>query len=158
MICCLLNMNDTLIYQHGFGIATTSSLLQILGILSRRLQEDRKPHNQDIKAPVWSISFRKIETGLRALPGFKCWRATVSSLDEKFSEIFAGLDVVALQWLDTSWDRSQGDSRLISSNLPFLPSWDTMVSVETGQWRGECRDLPVKLFKTLHAFWLECEK
>ena len=48
--------------------------------------------------------------------------------------------------------------RLTASYLPFLTSWDAIVSVETRQWRWECRDLPVRLFKILHAFRLECEK
>ena len=87
----------------GFGIATTSALLQILGILSRRKQEERKSHNQDFKAaPAWSISSEQMESGPRVLPGFKCWRAAVNSLCEKVPEIFTESDVVALQRSDTS--------------------------------------------------------
>ena len=57
----------------GFWIATTSSLLQILGILNRRKHEERKPHNQDFRAaPALSISSGKIQLGLGALPGFSC--------------------------------------------------------------------------------------
>ena len=57
----------------GFGIMTTSTLFQILGILSRPKQEERKSRNQDFKAvPAWSISSGQIESGLGALPGFKC--------------------------------------------------------------------------------------
>ena len=87
----------------GFGIATTSALLQILGILSRRKQEERKSHNQDFKAaPAWSISSGQMESGPRALPGFKCWRAAANSLCEKLSEIFTVSGVVALQRSDIS--------------------------------------------------------
>ena len=87
----------------GFGIATTSALLQILGILSRRKQEERKPRNQDFKAaPAWSISLEQMESGPGALPSFKCWRAAANSLCEKLSEIFTASGVVALQRSDTS--------------------------------------------------------
>ena len=33
-----------------------------------------------------------------------------------------------------------------------------MALAETGQLRGLCRDLPVRLLIVLHAFLLECEK
>ena len=49
------------------------SFLQILGILSRRKQEEMKSRNQDFKAaPAWSISSGQMESGPGALPGFKC--------------------------------------------------------------------------------------
>ena len=54
----------------GFGIATTSALLQILGILSRRKQEERKLRNEDFKAtPAWIMSSGQMELGPGALPG-----------------------------------------------------------------------------------------
>ena len=37
-----------------------------------------------------------MESGLRALPGFKCLRAAVNYFCAKVSEIFTGSDVVAL--------------------------------------------------------------
>ena len=87
----------------GLAIATTSALLQILEILSRRKQEERKLRNQDFKvAPAWSISSEQMESGPGALPGFKGWRAAVNSLCEKLSEIFTASGVVALQRSDTS--------------------------------------------------------
>ena len=43
------------------------------------------------------ISSEQMESGPRALPGFKCWRAAANSLCEKLSEIFTGSGVVALQ-------------------------------------------------------------
>ena len=87
----------------GFGIATTSTLLQILGILSQFKQEERKSCNQDFKAaPAWSISSGQMELGPGALPGFKYWRAAANSLCEKLSEIFTASGVVALQMSDTS--------------------------------------------------------
>ena len=42
------------------------------------------------------------QPGLGALLGFKCWRAAVNSLCEKFSKTFIGSGVVALQRLGTS--------------------------------------------------------
>ena len=91
-----------LLSSTGFGIATTSALLQILAILSRRKQEERKSRNQNFKAaPAWSISSGQMESGPAALPGFKCWRAAVNSLCEKLSEIFTAFGVVALQESDT---------------------------------------------------------
>ena len=65
---------------------------------------------------------------------------------------------MALQRSDTSWETSRDDLRSTASYFPFLTSWDAIALAETGQWRGECRDLPVRLFKILHAFRLECEK
>ena len=38
-----------------------------------------------------------MESESEALPGFKCWRAAVNSLCEKFSKIFTGSNIVALQ-------------------------------------------------------------
>ena len=84
----------------GFGIATTSALLQILGILSQHKQEERKSCNQNLKAAPASSG--QMESGPRALLGFKCWRAAVNSLCEKASEIFTGSGVVAFQMSDTS--------------------------------------------------------
>ena len=87
----------------GFGIMTTSALLQILGILNWCKHEERKSRNQDFKAaPSWSIRSGQMESGPRALPGFKCWRAAVNFLCEKASKIFPGSGVVALQRSDTS--------------------------------------------------------
>ena len=59
------------------------------------------------------------------------------------------------------WHFLKDKSRWLAINSlvsPFLIKWDAIASAETGQWRGECRDLPVRLFKILHAFRLECEK
>ena len=87
----------------GFGIATTSALLQTLGILSWRKQEERKPRNQDFKAvPAWIISSGQIESGPGAFPGLTCWRAAANSLDEKSPERFTGDGIKALQRSDTS--------------------------------------------------------
>ena len=84
-------------------MATTSALLQILGILSRRKQEERKSRSQELKAaPAWTISSGQMESGPGALPGLECWRAAANSLCEKLSEIFTASGVVALQRLDTS--------------------------------------------------------
>ena len=85
----------------GFGIATTSALLQTLGILSWRKQEERKPRN--FKAvPAWIISSGQIESGPRAFPGLTCWRAAANSLDEKSPERFTEDGIKALQRSDTS--------------------------------------------------------
>ena len=87
----------------GFGIATTSALPQILGNLNRCNQEERKSHNQDFRAaPAWGISSGKIQSAPGALPCYNYRRATVNSPYVKFSEIFTGLDVVALQKSDSS--------------------------------------------------------
>ena len=46
---------------------------QILEILSRGMQEERKSHNQDFRtASAWIISSGQIESGPKTLPGFKC--------------------------------------------------------------------------------------
>ena len=105
----------------GFGIATTSALLQILQILNRRKQEERKSRNQDFKpAPAWSISSGQMESGPGALPGFKCWREAVNSLCEKLSEIFTASGVVALQRSNTSLQTSRDDLRSTASYFLFL--------------------------------------
>ena len=94
----------------GFGIATASALLQILEILSRCKQEERKSRNKDFKAAAaWIISSGKMKSGPRALPGFECWRAAVNSLSEKVSEIFTGSGVLVLQRSDTSLEASRDD-------------------------------------------------
>ena len=83
--------------------SSTSALLQILEILTRRKQGEMKSRNQDFKAaPVWSISSVQMESVPGALPGFKCWRAAINSLYEKVAEIFTGSGVMALQRSDTS--------------------------------------------------------
>ena len=41
-----------------------------------------------------------MESGLEALPGFKCWRTATNSLCEKILEIFTESGVVALQRSD----------------------------------------------------------
>jgi len=48
--------------QNGiFALETTRALLQILGILSWRMQEKKKSHNQDLRTdPAWSINSGKI--------------------------------------------------------------------------------------------------
>ena len=51
--------------------------------------------NQDFKAtPAWIISSCQKEEGSSTFAGFKCWRAAVNALCEKFSEIFTGSGVV----------------------------------------------------------------
>ena len=76
-----LNINKSLGYiDLPVGTATTSALLQILGILRWCRQEDRKPRSQDFKpAPAWIISSEQMESGPGALPGVKCWRAAANS-------------------------------------------------------------------------------
>ena len=65
-------------------IATARALLQIFEILNWCKQKERKSlglENQDFKtAPAWIISSGKMESGPRALSGFKCWMAAVNSL------------------------------------------------------------------------------
>ena len=99
-----------------------------------------------------------MELGPGPLPGFKCWRTAVNSLCEKLSEIFTASGDVALQRSDTSWETSRDDLRSTASYFPFLTSWDAIALAITGQWRGECRNLLVRLLKILHAFRPECEK
>ena len=107
----------------GFGVATTSALLQNLKILSQCKQKERKLRNQDFKAaPAWSISSEQMESVPGALPGFKCWRVAANSLCEKLSEIFTASGVVALQRSDTSWETSRDDLRSTASYFPFLTS------------------------------------
>ena len=92
----------SLIGFTGFGITTTSALFQILEILSCCKQEERKSCNQDFKAaPAWIIRSRQIESGPRDLSGLKCWSAAVNSICEKFTDIFTGSGIVALQMSDT---------------------------------------------------------
>ena len=108
---------------EGFGTATTSALLQILGILRWCRQEDRKPRSQDFKpAPAWIISSGQMESGPGALPGFKCWRAAANSRWEKLPETFAGCNESALQRSDTSCKTSRDECRFTPSYFPFLTS------------------------------------
>ena len=108
---------------EGFRTATTSALLQILGILRWCRQEDRKPRSQDFKpAPAWIISSGQMESGPGALPGFKCRRAAANSRWEKFPETFAGCNGSALQRSDTSCKTSRDERRFTPSYFPFLTS------------------------------------
>ena len=85
----------------------TTTFQRNVGILCRRKQEERKSCNRNFKAaPAWIIRAGQMELGSRAsLPGFKCWRAVVKSLCEKFSLIFIWFGVVALQRSDTSLEK-----------------------------------------------------
>ena len=73
---------STLVVETGLNknecitkIATTSALLQILGILSRRKQEERKSRNQDFKAaPAWSISSGQVAQNSQDLEKSACGR------------------------------------------------------------------------------------
>ena len=50
-------------------------------------QEERNSHNQDfISVLAWSINSGQTESGPGALPGFRCWRADVSSSTVKSPE------------------------------------------------------------------------
>ena len=73
-------------------------------------------------------------------------------------ETFAGCNESALQRSDTSCETSRDKRRFTPSYFPFLTSWEAIASAETGHWRGDCRDLPVRLFIVFHASRLECEK
>ena len=64
----------------GLRIATTSALLQILGILRLCKLEDRNSHNQDfISEPAWSIDSGQMESGPAAFLDFRFWRGDVSA-------------------------------------------------------------------------------
>ena len=55
---------------EGLGIATTSALLQIFRILSRRKQKKKKLRNQNFKQRLaWIKSYGQIKSGPEALPG-----------------------------------------------------------------------------------------
>ena len=75
--------------SFGLRIATTSTLIQILGTLRLHNQEDRNSNNHDfISKPAWSINSGKMESGPAAFPGFWCWRTDMSSSMVKSSERF----------------------------------------------------------------------
>ena len=99
-----------------------------------------------------------MKSGPGALPGFKSWRAAANSWWEKLPETFAGCNGSALQRSDTSCKTSRDERRFTPSYFPFLTSCEAIASAETGHWRGDSRDLPVKLFIVFHASRLECEK
>ena len=74
----------------GLGIATTSALLQIFGILSWRMQELRKSQNQDLRAdPAWSINSGKTESNPGDFPGFKRLRAAAQLFRPERSDVGA---------------------------------------------------------------------
>ena len=75
-----LSSDFTVEALFGLMSVTTSTLLQILGILRLSKQKERNAHNKNfISVPSWSISSVKIESGPGAFPGFRCWRADISS-------------------------------------------------------------------------------
>ena len=74
----------------GLGIATTSALLQILRILSWRMQEVKKPHSQDVRAdPAWGINSGKIEFNHRDFSGSRWLRALQISSSLKGPEVLS---------------------------------------------------------------------
>jgi len=72
----------------AYGIATTSALFQIFGILSWRMQELRKSQNHHLRTDqAWSINSGKMESNPGNFPGFRRLRAAASSSGLKGSEI-----------------------------------------------------------------------
>ena len=52
-----------------------------------RKQEERNSHNQEfISELAWSVNSGQMESGPVAFPGFRCWRADVSSSTVKSPE------------------------------------------------------------------------
>ena len=88
----------------------------------------------------------------------KCCRAAAMSLCETSQQRFTGDGFGALRRSDTFWKMSGDDSWSIPLYFLFLTSWQARALAETGQWRGQCRDLYVRLLTILHAFLLECKK
>jgi len=71
----------------GLGIATTSALLQIFGILSWHMEEVRKSQNQDLRAdPAVSINSGKMESNPGDVPGVRRLRAAANSSGLKGSD------------------------------------------------------------------------
>ena len=141
------------------GMATTKALLQIFGSLSLCMQEDRILLSQDFNAAeAWRISSEHIESGPGAFPCFSSWRALANSPGVKSPDILLSAGVGILHSSVTSLDTSRADSRSFVSYTPFLTNYEAIELAETGQGRGECLDLPVKLLMMFHASRLECVK
>ena len=133
----------------SLGITTITALLQILGILSWRMQELRKSQNQDLRADlVWSMNSGKMESNPRDIPGFRYLRAAASS-----SGLPSGVGIF-----------HRSDSSLLTSLVDlrtpvlFFTSCEAMEFAETGHWWKERTDMPVSLLMVLHSLRQECEK
>ena len=97
-------------------------------------------------------------SGPADLPGLVYWRAAVNSSGENSPEMLHSLDVVVLQRSAVSWRTAQEKSRFIPVYAPFFTTCAAIAFAVTGHVRGARSDLPVKLFKVLHAIRLVCEK
>ena len=115
----------------GLGIAATSALLHMFGILSLRMQELRKSQNQDMRAnPRWSINSGKMESNPGDFPGFRRLRAASSS-DLNWSEILWPWGVRVFHRLDSCLLTSLVDSRFPVLCAPFFTSCEAMAFTET---------------------------
>jgi len=131
----------------GLGITTISALLQILGIMSWRMQEVQRLYNQDLRADLaWSINSGKIESKTGDFPGFKWLRALTNSSGVTEPEILS--------------PSGGGTFRLAITRLcaPFFTSCEAIEFAEMGHRREKCPDLPESLLMVLHVLLLECEK
>jgi len=134
-------------------------LIHIFGIFSWHVQKVRKSQNQNLGAdPAWNINSGKIESNPGGFPGFRRMRAAASSSGLRGSEIL---------WLSGTGIFHRSDSFLLIILVdyrppvlcaPFFTIYEAMEFAETRRKREECPDLPVRLFKVLHALWLKCEK
>ena len=88
----------------GYPQALSALGLQLQVLFSRswkfRVGASKKKGNHVIRtlkaALTWIISSGKMKLRHSALPGFKCWRASMNSLCEKVSKIFTEFGVVDL--------------------------------------------------------------
>ena len=141
------------------GIATTSALLQIFGILSWRMEEVRKSQNQDFRAdPAWSINSGKMESNPGDVPGVRRLKAATNSSGLKGSEIMWPSGVEIFHRSDSSLLTSLVCSRPPVLYAPFFKSCEAMEISEMHHRREERPYLPVNLLIVLHALRLECEK
>jgi len=110
-----------------------SALLNILGILSWRIQDVRKSQNQDLRAdPAWSINSRKMESNPGDFPGF--WHPTVaaSSFGLMSSEVLFPSGVGIFHRSDSCMLTSLVDSRHPVLCSPFFTSCEAKESAQRG--------------------------
>jgi len=115
----------------GLGFATISAPVYIFGILSCRMQEMKKPQNQDFGSdPAWSMIFRKMESNPGEFSEFRRLRKAASS--SSFRDTATSV-VTILSKSDSSLLTSLLDSRSQDLCAQFsrvsrrwsLPRWGT---------------------------------
>jgi len=117
----------------GLWIATTSALLQILGILTWRMQQVKKKHFQNFRADLaWSLNSRKIESNSGDFFAFTWLRALATSSGVKGPDMRCPSGVGTFHRSGTSLLMSLVDSLSFVLCAPFFTIGEAIEFAENG--------------------------